>query len=82
MKLHKAFVLLAQIAQRARRTSDLDIDELAVGEALVGDHESIGLTEQEYRTAKKHLARLGIATFRGTSRGTVAKLIDNSLITP
>jgi len=79
MKRPKSFMLLAQIAQRARRTSELNIDGLAVGEALIGDHESIGLTEQEYRTAKNHLARLGLATFEGTSRGTVARLIDDTI---
>ncbi len=79
MKRPKSFVLLTQIAQRARRTSELNIDGLAVGQALIGDHESIGLTEQEYRTAKQHLARLGLATFDGTSKGTVARLIDNTI---
>jgi hypothetical protein len=76
LKRPKSFALLALIALRARRSGDLNVHELGIGEALVGDCEAIGLTQQEYRTAKNFLERLGLATFRGTNRGTVAKLID------
>lgn len=79
MRRPKCFVLLALIAQRARRTGDLSVSELQVGEALLGDHATIGLTEQEYRTAKRTLERLGLATFMGTSRGTIARLTDTTV---
>ncbi len=76
LKRPKSFALLALIALRARRSDELNIHGLGIGEALLGDREAIGLTQQEYRTAKGFLERLGLATFRGTNRGTVAKLID------
>ena len=39
----------------------------------------MGLTQQEYRTAKNLLEKLGLVTFRGTNRGTIAKLIDYTI---
>jgi len=73
------FMLLSAIAMRARRTDAFNVHGLETGEALVGDHRSYGLTEQQYRTAKKKLARWVIATFRATNKGTVAKLADSSV---
>jgi len=49
-----AFTLLYFIAKRARREPGL-ADGLNVGECHIGDHKSYGLTEREYRTAKKVL---------------------------
>lgn len=75
-----AFLLVTQIARRARRdSSGLNPHSLAVGEALIGDCKSIGLTDQKYRTAKKHLEKCKIATFRATNKGTVATLCDSSI---
>ena len=74
-----AFVLLTQIARRAKRTNDFTLHDLKIGEALIGDYDSIGLTEQRYRSAKKRLERYGLATFKPTNKGTIAKL-TNSLI--
>lgn len=79
LKRPKCFALLALIAQRARRTGEINLHDLNVGEALIGDHKTVGLTQQEYRTAKKTLERLRLATFTGTSKGTVACLIDKSV---
>jgi hypothetical protein len=45
-----AFSLLSLIAARARRTPS-EIEKLAAGECYIGDHESCGLTRQQYRTA-------------------------------
>ena len=75
----KCFVLLSLIALRARRTGEINMHNLGIGEALIGDREAIGLTQQEYRTAKSALEKLGLVTFRGTNKGTVAKLIDTSI---
>jgi hypothetical protein len=74
----KAFLLLSQIALRARRTSS-KVSGLEPGEALIGDFKKAGLTQQEYRTAKIILNKLGFATFRTTNRGTIAKLLDTSI---
>jgi hypothetical protein len=74
-----AFLLLSQIARRARRTNEPNVDGLSIGEAMIGDYESAGLTEQTYRTAKKILERLNIATFRATNKGTIAKLISTHI---
>jgi hypothetical protein len=72
-----AFILLTVIALRARRTDEFNLHDLRSGEALVGDHARYGLSEQQYRSARKRLARWGFATFKPTTRGTVAMLLDD-----
>ena len=76
LKNPDAFTLAAVIALRARRTDDFNVYGLVAGESLLGDYGSYGLTQQRYRTAKRNLQRWKIATFKSTSRGTIAKLID------
>jgi hypothetical protein len=76
------FLLAAIIALRARYNPDYDLHGLAIGEALIGDFKEYGLTEQKYRTAKKKLESLGFATFKSTSKGTIAKLLDASIFVP
>lgn len=49
-----AFILLTFIAARARRENGHP-DGLVIGECHIGDHKEYGLTEKEYRTAKKIL---------------------------
>ena len=71
-----AFLLLLQIAWRAKRTNGFNAHGLTIGQALVGDYESIGLTERKYRTAKALLETWGFATFKGTNKGTIANLIN------
>jgi hypothetical protein len=79
LKRPTAFLLLYIIANRARRTNDSKFDDLKVGEALIGDYLSYGATEQIYRSDKDFLERYKFATFRATSKGTIAKLIDTSI---
>lgn len=72
----KAFVLLTQIAYRARWSDSLSVDNLKPGQALIGDHRACGLTEKEYRNAKDRLEKWNLATFQGANKGTVATLSD------
>ena len=75
-----AYLLLTQIALRARRTtSPVNRHNLAIGEALIGDYKTIGLTEARYKTAKKSLDKWDLATFKGTNKGTIAKLVDSTI---
>jgi hypothetical protein len=74
-----AFLLLTQIALRAKRTKGFNVQGLTMGQALVGDYKSIGLTEQKYRTAKAQLETWGFATFKGTNKGTIANLINSRI---
>lgn len=74
-------LLLIQISRRVRLTS-YPIQGLEVGEALIGDYKQAGLTEQQYRTAKKKLEKFGYATFRTTNRGTIAKLVKSTIFDP
>lgn len=74
MRRPGAFTLLAQIALRARQRGSMRLDGLQPGQALVGDHLTIGLSEREYRTAKKTLESVGLATFKATNKGTIAML--------
>ncbi|HEY3857367.1 MAG TPA: hypothetical protein VGO67_23525 [Verrucomicrobiae bacterium] len=74
-----AYVLAAVIAYRARWSDSFNRYGLELGEALVGDHEAYGMTQQQYRTAKSKLTNWGFATFRPTNKGTVASLTDTRL---
>jgi len=76
---HSALALLMQIASRARWNDGWNPHNLRVGEALVGDHENIGLTRGKYREALARLVKYGIATTRTTSKGTVVMLTGNTL---
>lgn len=71
------FTLLSVIAYRASRNGDGL--ERKPGEALIGDYENCGLSEREYRTAKKMLNKWNLATFKATNKGTVATLTDSSI---
>lgn len=75
----RAFVLATVIALRARRTDDVNLYDLTIGEALLGDYERYGMTRQQYRCAMGRLARWGIATFRATNKGTIARLCDDTI---
>jgi hypothetical protein len=80
IKDRNAFALLAQIALRAKRTNDFSVHGLEIGEALIGDYKSIGLTEQKYRTAKAKLKTWGFITTKATNKGTIAKLINSEVL--
>jgi hypothetical protein len=74
-----AFLLLTQIALRARRRGSLTLDALQPGEALIGDYRSLGMTPRRYRTAKGVLGKAKLAMFKATNRGTIATLASNSV---
>ncbi|MFC1798646.1 hypothetical protein ACFLZL_02430 [Thermodesulfobacteriota bacterium] len=79
MSCPNEFILLCQIAYRARRTDKFNRHNLKPGEALIGDYKSIGLSEGQYRRAKDKLELWGFATFQGTNKGTIAKLINSKV---
>lgn len=80
MQNPNAFLLLTLIAYRARRSSDCNrFSGLNIGEALIGDYRSCGLTEQTYRSAKKWLESNGLATFKPTNKGTIATICSTSI---
>lgn len=70
--------LLQVMAFRARRT-DHPMNGLKAGQCLLGDHEAIGLTRQQYRSAMKRLEKLKLATFEGTNKGTIGMLINSNI---
>jgi hypothetical protein len=73
------FILLYVIAHRARwKTDGFNPRALELGEAEVGDYERYGMTERRYRTAKKCLEKWKIATFKGTNKGTLARLVNTT----
>jgi len=76
-KFPYAFTLLSVIALRARRTAKDDgpnIHNLNPGEALIGDYLNYGMSEQNYRTAKKQLEEFGLVTIQATNKGTIATI--------
>jgi hypothetical protein len=75
--------LLNVIARRSRRTK-CTINNLDVGECFIG-YKGVGLSEQQYRTAKKQLVKWNFIALRiarkvtgGVTSGvTVARLLDS-----
>ncbi len=75
-----AFALFALIALRARRSHVApNPEKLEINQALIGDIEATGATHRSYRTAKKRLAALGVASFRTTNRGTIATITNTDI---
>lgn len=79
IKKPKVWAVLSLIALRTRRTPSLSKSDPQMGEAFIGDLEACGLTESEYRTAKRWLRSRGIVTFKNTNKGTIARLVDTSI---
>ena len=77
-----AFELLALIAIRTQRTQRRNLKNLEVGEACQGDFKSLGMTRGQYRYALKYLEKTGYITYRTTSKGTIAKLINFDVFDP
>ncbi len=76
-KDHDAFILLTVIAERARRLrTPHPGNGLMQFQAQIGGYKNYGLTEQRYRTAKKHLEKLKLSTFKPTRKGTIATLCN------
>jgi hypothetical protein len=73
--------VLNVIARRARRTP-CRLTMLDIGECFIG-HKGLGITEQQYRTAKKNLKKWGFVEFKkgkkATDTGTVAKLLNSTV---
>lgn len=70
--------LFSVMAYRARRTNH-SINGLKAGQCFLGDYSNIGLTERQYRTAKKQLSEWGLATFKGTNKGTVGTIVNTKV---
>lgn len=79
MKDPKLFALFTLIAIRARRTDEICLEDLNVGEAFLGDHEVVGISRQEYRTRVEKLRKLGLITYRTTNSGTIATIINKDI---
>ena len=80
MRYPGAFILLAKIALQANWRPERNEAGLGQGQCYVGDWASLGLTEGEYRGAKKRLTELGFARFQGRGpKGTVATLLSQTI---
>ena len=77
-KYPNEFILLSLIAYRAKRTENR-FDDLEIGEAMIGDISKIRMSNSAYRRAKNRLSKWKLCAFRGTSRGTIATLLDSSI---
>jgi hypothetical protein len=74
-----AFMLLYLIARRTRFKPDLKVP---AGWAIV-DYKILGVTEQQFRTAKSQLAQLGYVEFKSSTKsGTTARLMDTRIFDP
>ncbi len=71
-----AYTLAAFIGYRARYREGFNADGLGLGDAMLGDFKSCGMTRQQYRTALDQLIKWRFVTTRPTTKGTVARLAD------
>jgi hypothetical protein len=73
--------LLNVIARRSRRTK-CNLNMLEIGECFIS-FRSVGMTEQQYRTAKKQLQKWNLVEFKKgrkvTDKGTVALLLNSDI---
>lgn len=74
-----AFILAYVIAFRACYRTGFNRHNLQLGQAFIGDFRAYGMTERRYRTAKQTLATHRFATFKPTTKGTIATLTDTRL---
>jgi hypothetical protein len=75
-----AFLLLTLIALRIKRTdSKYANKKLKIGEAMIGDYRTIGLTRKRYRRAINKLIELQIGAFKGANKGTIATLLNSDI---
>jgi hypothetical protein len=74
-----AFILLFFIADRARRENGHP-DGLTIGQCHIGDHKEYGLTEKEYRNAKKILSDRGHVKIIETCRTRKNKINSKSTL--
>lgn len=75
-----ALALFTIMAHRARRAAGIDPksgSKLEAGECFLGDFKTCGLSARQYRTAKGHLEKVGLAAFKPTNRGTIGKIINS-----
>lgn len=76
----QAFLLISLIALRARwKEKAFNRNGLKIGQALIGDHNTVGLTRQQYRLVMRRLTHGKIATFQGTNKGTIATILDSTI---
>jgi hypothetical protein len=79
LKDHNAFILLTVIALRARQASGFNLHGLKPRQVLLGDCRAYGMSLQQYRSAKKRLAKWSLARFHPTNEGTIATLLDGRI---
>ncbi len=80
MKYPPAFMLLCQIALRAKRTDDYNLHGLSIGQAMIGDYRSLGLTHRQYRTAIDKLKTGQFIATQTTNKGTIATIINTKVL--
>ena len=73
MKDTNAFFFLLKIAYNTKREDTFSIPDLEVGEAFITP-ELMEMSRQTFRTTKAKLTNWGFASFKSTSKGTIAKL--------
>lgn len=73
-----AFCLFTLIVARARRTPN-KINGLDSGEAYIGDHKKYGVSRQVYRSDLNCLKSTNWITFRSTTKGTIAKVVNTDI---
>lgn len=80
MKVNPMAVCLLMVIASRVSTEDNEITGLRSGSCWIGDFRSYGMTEGQYRGAKKTLVTTGQIRIRVTGKGTVAELISKAII--
>ncbi len=78
LKYPNANHLLSVMAYRARRT-DHALNGLKAGQCFLGDIDAIGMSRQQYRTAKSQLEKWGLVSFIATNKGTIGTILNTKV---
>lgn len=73
MKDTDAFLMLLKIAYNTKRDDFFSIPDLEIGEAYI-TAETVGMSQQTFRTTKTKLAKWGFVEFKTTNKGTIARI--------
>lgn len=80
---HFDLVILTTIAERARYREGYNPDGVELGEAMLGDWESMGMTRKQATKSLERLKRSGLVDFRTTPGvGTLARITNPLVFDP
>jgi len=80
MKNPKHLNLFLLIALRTQTHKYHPIDNIKIGEAIIGKYENIGLNKKDIKSSLMFLKSYGYITFETTEIGIIVKILDTRIV--